>query len=168
MKELIELFGQGRDLTMTQMGCRGILVFVFALLLLRISGRRSFGIHNPLDNIISLLLGAMLSRAIAGVSPFWPIMFTCLIIVLLHRLLGYLLAHNDNLAKMIEGDKIVLYKENQFIKENMKRAIVCEKDIMQGVRKSAMTENLDTIDKIYIETNGQITTVRKPGEEHSQ
>jgi len=48
---LIEMFGQGKDLNTLQMSCRGIVVFFIALLLIRISGRRSFGMHTPLDNI---------------------------------------------------------------------------------------------------------------------
>lgn len=55
-----ELFGQGKNLNSLQMTCRGIVVFFFALILIRISGRRSFGIRTPLDNIIIILLGTIL------------------------------------------------------------------------------------------------------------
>src|ERR1700733_6885187 len=57
MHLLIEIFGEGKDLTFLQMTARGIVVFFLALLLIRISGRRSFGMHMPLDNIISIMLG---------------------------------------------------------------------------------------------------------------
>src|ERR1700730_6298922 len=40
-----ELFGEGRNLSVLQMGMRGILVFLIALVLIRISGRRSFGMR---------------------------------------------------------------------------------------------------------------------------
>jgi len=53
------------------MAARSVVVFVITLLLLRISGRRSFGLRTPLDNIISIILAAVLSRAIVGASPFF-------------------------------------------------------------------------------------------------
>jgi len=166
MQTIIEIFGEGKDLNSLQMSCRGIVVFFVALILIRVSGRRSFGLHTPLDNIISIALGAILSRAIVGASPFLPIVITSTVIVLLHRLLGWLIAHNKTLSKLIEGNKMLLYKNGDFVKEKMSKALVCEEDIMQGVRKSALTEDINKIDKIYIERNGDISAIKK--ESHSQ
>jgi uncharacterized membrane protein YcaP (DUF421 family) len=161
MDVLHQLFGQGKDLTSIQMGCRGIVVFFIALLLLRLSGRRSFGLHTPLDNIITIALGAVLSRAIVGASPFIPVIVTSAVIVVLHRFLGWLIAHSRIASKLIEGEKMVLYAEGRFIKDAMNKALVCEEDIMQGVRKSALTEELSKIEKIYIERNGDISAIKK-------
>jgi hypothetical protein len=43
----------------------------------------------------------------------------------------------------------------------MKRALVCREDVMQGVRKSALTEDLEKIDKVYMERNGDISAIKK-------
>ncbi len=68
---LEKIWGTGTSLDTVQMGTRGIAVFIIALLLIRVSGRRSFGIRSPLDNIIVILLGAILSRAVVGASPLY-------------------------------------------------------------------------------------------------
>jgi uncharacterized membrane protein YcaP (DUF421 family) len=161
MDILIKIFGEGKDLTTLQMSCRGITVFVIALLLIRVSGRRSFGLRTPLDNIIGILLGAILSRAVVGASAFVPVIITCFVIVILHRCFGWLISHSKPFGKVVEGNKILLYQDGDFIKENMEKALVCQEDIMQGVRKSALTENMDTIDKIYMERNGEISAIKK-------
>ena len=161
MNTLHEIFGQGKDLTSLQMGCRGLVVFFIALVLIRISGRRSFGLHTSFDNIISIMLGAILSRAIVGASAFLPVIITCTVIVLIHRFLGWLISHNPAMSKFIEGNKMELYSNQSFVHKNMGKALVCEEDVMQGVRKSALTENLEKIDKIYIERNGQISAIKK-------
>lgn len=41
------LFGDGPELTFWQMAARAAAVFVIALVLVRVSGRRSFGQHSP-------------------------------------------------------------------------------------------------------------------------
>lgn len=160
MEQVIELFGHGKNLTVLQMCCRGMLVFIITLLLIRISGRRSFGMRTPLDNIIILLLGAVLSRAIAGASPFWPAIATSFVIVILHRAVGRLMIQSKKLTQLIEGQKFLLFEKGKFLNKNMQKGIVCEADILQGLRKEALTEDLSLIDKIYMEASGEISVVK--------
>ncbi|MDP4150159.1 MAG: hypothetical protein Q8927_11645 [Bacteroidota bacterium] len=161
MDILTEIFGQGKDLNALQMSARGIVVFFIALLLIRISGRRSFSLHTPLDNIVTIALGAVLSRAIVGASDFVPVIVACTVIVVMHRSFSWLIAHNRTVEKIAEGNKILLYADGQFDRRNMSKALVCEEEIMQGVRKSALTDKLDQIDKIYMERNGEISAIKK-------
>jgi uncharacterized membrane protein YcaP (DUF421 family) len=143
------------------MSSRGVVIFFIALLLIRISGRRSFGVRTPLDNIITILLGAILSRAVVGASDFLPVVACCFVIVLLHRLFGWLVVHHKRLAGLIEGNKFILFENGKFNRSNLDKGLVCEEDIMQGVRKSALTEDMQKIDKVYIERNGEISAIRK-------
>ena len=161
MELLIKIFGEGKDLDALQMSSRGVVIFFIALILIRISGRRSFGVRTPLDNIITISLGAILSRAVVGASDFVPVVVCCFVIVLLHRLFGSLIAHSKSFGRFIEGEKMVLFENNAFNTDNMKNALVCQEDIMQGVRKSALTDDMDKIEKVYIERNGEISSIKK-------
>lgn len=145
------------------MSSRGVLIVLISLVLVRISGRRSFGLHTPLDNIITISLGAVLSRAVVGASPFIPVIVCCFIIVLLHRLLGWAVSRYPRIGSIIEGDKILLFSDGRIHPENMKKALLCEEDMMEGVRKSALTDDMEKIDRVYIERNGDISPLKKPG-----
>ncbi len=158
-----QLLGEGEDLNAGQMAARGVIVFVVAIVLIRISGRRSFGIRTPLDNVILILLGAILSRAVVGASPFLPVVVTSFVLVLLHRLLGYWVISRRRLGDVIEGEKILLFEGGAFIYDNLTRALVSEEDVLQGLRESAQAGSLETIDKIYMERNGEISVVKKKG-----
>ena len=161
MKYIIYLFGEGKDLSILQMSDRGIVVFLIALVLIRTSGRRSFGIRTPLDNIIVVMLGAVLSRAIVGASDFMPVIAVAFVMVLLHRSFSWLVVHNKWFGRLVEGERILLYKDGQIIKSNMGKALVCEEDMMQGVRKSALTEDMEKIRAVYMERNGEISSIKK-------
>ena len=161
MNWIIQLFGQGKDLTALQMSIRGLTIFIIALLLIRISGRRSFGLHTPLDNIVTILLGAILSRTVVGASPFLPVICCCFVIVITHRLLGILISRHERISRILEGDKLLLFKDGQFIEKNMKKAQVCKENIIQGIRESALTEDLDKIEKVYMERNGVLSIIKK-------
>ena len=43
----------------------------------------------------------------------------------------------------------------------MGKALVCEEDMMQGVRKSALTEDMEKIRAVYMERNGEISSIKK-------
>src|ERR1700761_306115 len=131
MEIFINLFGEGKDLNALQMSDRGIAMFFIALILIRISGRRSFGVRTPLDNIITISLGAIMSRAVVGASDFVPVVVCCFVIVLLHRLFGWLIANNRRFGRLVEGQKILLFDKGRFLEQEMKRALVCQEDIMQ-------------------------------------
>jgi uncharacterized membrane protein YcaP (DUF421 family) len=161
MNLLIQIFGEGKDLNALQMSSRGVVMFFIALALIRVSGRRSFGVRSPLDNIITISLGAVMSRAIVGASDFVPVVVCCFVIVLLHRVIGWLIASSKSFGRFIEGEKILLYEKGQFLRQNMKKALVCQEDLMQGVRKSAMTEDMDKIEKVFMERNGEISAIKK-------
>jgi uncharacterized membrane protein YcaP (DUF421 family) len=156
------VFGVENKLDLIQMVCRGIVLFFIALILIRVSGRRSFGIRTPLDNVISILLGAVLSRAVVGASPFVPVVVTCFAIVILHRLFGWLVTkYHKTFGRWLAGQIIVLFEHDEFKKDNMRRAMVSEEDIMQGIRKTAMTEDMTEIEKVYMERNGEISAIKK-------
>ena len=88
-------------------------------------------------------------------------MVCCLVIVVLHRLFGWLIAHSKAFGRFIEGDKMVLFEKGQFQDDAMKKALVCQEDIMQGVRKSVLTEDMGRIEKVYMERNGEISSIKK-------
>src|ERR1700712_4123751 len=161
MEIFIKIFGEGKDLNALQMSCRGIVMFFIALALIRISGRRSFGVRTPLDNIITISLGAIMSRAVVGASDFVPVVVCCFVIVLLHRGIAWLISISKPFGQFIEGEKILLFKDGMFLKQNMKKALVCQEDLMQGVRKSALTEDMAKIEKVYMERNGDISAIKK-------
>src|ERR1700759_457735 len=131
MEFIINIFGEGKDLTLMQMVARSVVIFFVCLILIRISGRRSFGIRTPLDNIVVILLGALLSRAVVGASPFMPIIGCALTFVLLHRMLGWLITKSRLVSSLVEGEKICLFEKGDFVKENLKKSLVCQEDVMQ-------------------------------------
>jgi uncharacterized membrane protein YcaP (DUF421 family) len=161
METIISIFGSGKDLTVLQMSCRAIVVFIFCLVMIPISGRRSFGFRTPPDNIIVILLGALLSRAIVGASGFFPVIVSSFVVVIIHRFCAWLIVHHNVATRLFEGKKILLFENGHFLKKNMDKALVCTKEVMQGVRRSALTEALDQIDRVFMARHGEISATKK-------
>src|SRR5258708_21312380 len=103
MDVLIAIFGEGKDLDSLQIAMRAVAVFFAALILIRISGRRSFGQRSPFDYVVAILLGATLSRVIVGASPAIPTFLASLVILLLHRALAWTCVRSRWLELLVVG-----------------------------------------------------------------
>lgn len=161
MNTLVQIFGEGKDLTASQMSLRAIIIFLAGIVLVRIAGRRSFGVREPFDNVLSILLGATLSRCVVGASPFLPTITASLVMVLMHQLFGKLGVYSRVFGWVVKGETKVLYANGQLNRKNMIRCNISEKDIMSGVRTSAQVESLDEIKVIYLERNGKMSVIKK-------
>lgn len=155
------IFGDGDSLNAWQMSARALVTFLYTLILVRISGRRSFGMRAPLDNIVLILLGAILGRAVVGASPYIPTLIAGLVITILHRVFALLSLKLPLFERFAKGDKILLYKNGRFIPAHLKRSLISEEDLMQEVRIHAQVDSLDQVKAVYMEKNGEISTVKK-------
>ena len=150
------LFGSGGDLNAIQMSLRAAAVFILTLLMIRVSGRRSFGQHRPFDACTTVLLGAVLSRAVVGASPFWATMAAGATIVLLHRIIAMASLRWPSFETLISGDKRELVAARVRNVEEMRRGLVTERDLDEAVRNNTGDET-SPIDRAVLERDGTIT-----------
>src|SRR5687768_2038725 len=163
MEEIIyKLFGEGRDLNALHMSSRALVMFFITLILIRIAGMRAFGTKSAFDNIIVIMLGAILSRAVVGVSPFFPIVMSGLVLALVHRMLGFISIYNPFISHLVKTNELSLYKNGKLNEINMKRCNLSIGDLMAGVRQNANINSLDEAEEVFMERTGQISVVKKP------
>ncbi|WP_245859367.1 DUF421 domain-containing protein [Spirosoma aerolatum] len=162
---MTELFGdllhKDDQLTDGQMICRAVVAFLLTIALVRLAGRRSFGMRSPFDTVISLLLGATLSRGIVGASSFTGVLGASLALVILHRLLAYLCVQSPLLSRLVSGNDKVLFENGHFIRSHMRAMLVSEQDLREAVRQVGQKDSIDDVKAILIERNGQISVVKK-------
>ena len=149
------------DLTPLQMGLRSLLAFIAALIFIRMAGIRAFGMKSSFDNIIILLLGAILSHVVINDSPLIGVLVSSLVIVLLHRLFGIIAIYSDAFGKLVKGDKTLLLKDGKEIPKNMKRSMITRKDLSEGIRMTAHTDKHENVEAAYLERSGHISVVTK-------
>jgi uncharacterized membrane protein YcaP (DUF421 family) len=165
MKTFTELIGEGPDLTALQVSIRAVIVFGICLLFLRLAGKRAFGMRMPADNVLAVLLGSVLSRAVNGSSPFFPTLLAGIIIVVLYRICSLLGVYSKLFGRIVKGEEKLLYKNGQLLEDNMKQCMVTHKDLYEEIRIKVNTDSLEKVEKIYLERNGEISVLLKEKEQ---
>ncbi|KAI3593533.1 hypothetical protein D9X30_1260 [Cupriavidus sp. U2] len=164
-------FGVGRELAWYQMSARAALVFLATWLLLRAAGRRTFAQKTAFDLCIMLLLGAILSRAVAGASPILGTLAAAAVLVFMHRLVCMLSATWPAIDRVVSGRPIVLVKDGREDRQARRRAMLSDEDLDANARAKLHTPGWDDQrhgrgDKqwdVVLERDGQISFVEHPG-----
>nr|WP_106313776.1 YetF domain-containing protein [Paraburkholderia sp. BL18I3N2] len=161
MEAILLLFGQGRTLDPLQMAMRAIVVFLIALVLIRISGRRSFGQRSPFDSVVVILLGATLSRAIVGASPFIATVGASLVIVISHRALAWACMRSRALERLVGGVEREVFSNGEFNAREMDAALISRTDVQESVRQKIGSRSMENVAAAILERNGEVSVIRK-------
>ena len=161
MQTIYELFGQGQNLSALQMSLRAIVIFFIALTLIRYTGMRVFGIESAFDTCIIIMLGAVLTRAIVGASPFIPTVVASVALVTVHKIIAAISVNNQVISHLVKGIPYSLYKEGKLNDKNLKKCMLSFGDIMEEVRLKLNQNSLDNIDEIFMERTGKISVIEK-------
>ena len=158
---ITDIFGSGEDLSPTQMAIRAFVMFFIALMLIRLAGMRIFGIKTAFDNILVIMLGAILSRVIVGASPFFSTVAAAAAMILVHKFLAWLAMKHEWVGKIVKGYRHSLYHDGEMREDNLRRTAVSKDDLMEGVRLEINKNSLDEVEQIFIEKTGEISVVKK-------
>lgn len=153
------LFGEGSDLESWQMALRAVLIFFVALLLIRASGRRSFGQHTPFDACVTVLLGAVLSRAVVGASPFWATVAAGASLVFVHRALSVAIGRWPRLEDVVSGREVVVIRDGALDARAMGDALLTERNLREAVRRKMGRSDFSRVELAILERDGRITVI---------
>ena len=154
-------WGINENISPLEIAARSAVMFVIALLLMRMAGMRPFGKGEPFDNIITFLIGGILSRGVVGATPFFSTVFSMAVILIIHNILAGLSVYSKRFGAKVKGEKIVLFREGAFIKKNMNSTNITEHDILEDLRLELQSDSLDAIKEVYMERSGKISFVKK-------
>jgi uncharacterized membrane protein YcaP (DUF421 family) len=162
--DINNLFGSGEQLTPLQMGVRAFIMFFITLTLIRIGGMRIFGKKTAFDNILVIMLGAVLARGVVGASPFLSTVAAAAVMVVIHKILALLAMKYIWVGKIVKGIHRSLYKNGELNWKNMGIATISKDDLMEGVRLQINSNNLEDVKEAYIEKNGQVSVIENKKE----
>lgn len=153
-----------KDLSFWQMALRAIVIYISAILMVRIGDKRFLGKTTAFDFLLGVIIGSVLSRAVNGGAPLIPSITAAAVLVLVHFLFASIAFKSRFFGKMIKGKSRVLIEDGKINWDNMKTSHITKHDLQSEVRQSGFIK-LEDVEYACLERNGQISIILKNSEE---
>ncbi|HLM53016.1 MAG TPA: YetF domain-containing protein [Pseudoxanthomonas sp.] len=158
--QLDAALGLGDDsLELWQMCLRAAVVYVLAILIVRIGDKRFIGKHTALDVTLGIMLGSVLSRAITGNSPFVPTLAAGLALLLLHSAMAVLAFYWSRFGTWVKGRDRPLVEDGRILWKAMRASQLTENDLMAALRNTGGITDVAQMRRAPLERNGRISVI---------
>lgn len=155
---LIALFGETpAGLDASQMLARAVVVYLYAIVLLRLADKRFLGRHSAVDVVLGFMLGSLLSRAVTGNSPFLPTLAGSAGLVMVHWLFAGIAARWDGFGTLVKGHARRLVRDGKVDTVRMRKSGISRADLQQALRSAGLGDDLDRIREAVLERDGSIS-----------
>ena len=156
------LLGLGRDVSamnVWQMALRTVVVYAFALAIVRLGSRRFLSKASAFDMVVAIMLGSIMSSAITGSVPFLSTLASGAALVAAHWLLAALAYRLDWLGPVVKGNPVTLIKDGEVDRDALRRSGVSELDLEQALRTQARITDPALVRRATLERDGTISVL---------
>lgn len=138
---------------------RGIVVYGFLLIGLRLTGRRQIGQLSPFDLVLLLILSNAVQNSMnAGDNSLLGGLISASTLIVLNFLLGMLTSRSRYAERWVEGRPQILIHNGQLHRDVMAAADLSKHDLETALRQAGCTR-LEEVKWAILETNGVISVL---------
>ncbi|MCD4865956.1 MULTISPECIES: DUF421 domain-containing protein [Pseudomonas] len=143
---------------------RAAAIYVFLLVLFRITGRRALSEITTFDFVLLLVIGEATQQALLG-DDFSVINAFVVIatLVLIDILLSLFKERSPKVGRFLDGVPLIVVEYGKPLTARLRKARLTEEDILEAARQSQGLERLEQIRFAVLEKNGQISVIPEPG-----
>lgn len=138
---------------------RGVVVYVFLLALLRITGKRQVGQLAPFDLVLLLVLANAVQNSMnAGDNSLVGGLITAATLIGLNFLVSLVTHRFKNLEAVVEGRPQILIHNGKLFEEVMAKAQLTHHELNSALRRSGCS-SVAEVHSAILENNGAISVV---------
>ena len=145
---------------------RPIIVYIFLIVGLRLSGKRELAQLNPFDLIVLLTLSNTVQNAIIGNdnSVSGGIIGAASLLAVNYLVVRFLYAHRK-IDQLVEGRSDILIEDGKVHEQKLKRELITKEELAAAARKQGF-DSLSEVQQFVLEPGGTLSfTARKPATE---
>jgi uncharacterized membrane protein YcaP (DUF421 family) len=142
---------------------RALTVYIFLMLIFRLSGKRSLAQITTFDFVLLLIIGEAIQQALLG-DDFSITNAFLVILTLMGADIGLSLLKQrfPQVEKIIDGLPLIIVENGQPIEERLDKARIDESDVLSAARRLQGLERMDQIKYAVLERDGGITVIPQP------
>ena len=141
---------------------RAVAIYLFLMVLFRISGRRSLGDITTFDFVLLLIISEATQQAMIDNDNSMTNAFLIVVTLLgLDIAISLVKQRSPRMERMLDGTTVLVIDKGKLQHDRMEKERVDENDILEAARASEGLERLDQIKFAILERTGHITIVPK-------
>jgi uncharacterized membrane protein YcaP (DUF421 family) len=138
---------------------RAVVVYLFLLVVLRLTGKRQIGQLAPFDLVLLLVLSNAVQNSMnGGDNSLVGGLLSAGTLVVLNYGVGYAIFRNKTLEAMVEGRPQVVIHNGRVFEDVMKRAKLTHHELSAALRRAGCA-CADEVQTAILENNGSISVV---------
>ncbi|TAJ51782.1 MAG: DUF421 domain-containing protein [Nevskiaceae bacterium] len=144
---------------LSELVLRAVAVYVFLLLMLRLTGKRQVGQLAPFDFVLLLILSNAVQNSMnAGDNSLLGGLVSAATLVALNYLTGLATFRSRRVEKLIDGEPELLIHDGRLFAKALARAQISEHELYAALRQNGCTTP-ESVALAMLETNGVISVV---------
>jgi uncharacterized membrane protein YcaP (DUF421 family) len=149
------------ELDLTGIIFRVSVMYVYALALVRISGKQSLGQLTPMDFIVTLVIGDLFDDVFWADVPLLEGMVGFATIVLVHILVTFMTSRNKSLYWLLSSPARLLIEEGRLVQKNLQLERIRAEDVQFELRLKG-EEHMREVKEARLEPSGQVSVIKEP------
>jgi uncharacterized membrane protein YcaP (DUF421 family) len=142
---------------------RVVAMYLFLLLVFRLSGKRTLGESTTFDLLLLLVISETTQQAMVSDDHSLTHAFLLIITFLTMNVgMSLLKQRSRTVEKLLEDVPLIIVENGKPLKDRMDRVRVDETDILEAARESNGVARMDQIKYAVLERSGKISIVKQP------
>ncbi len=147
---------------------RAAVVYAALLIFVRLSGKRAVGEFTAFDFVVLMLISESAQGALNGGDGSVPGgLVLVATLVTLNYGVGALSARSQRVDRLLEGEPVVLIRNGVIRHAALKRENVPISDLDEAMRRAGL-KDCAQVELAMLETNGEITMIKRASEEQDE
>mgnify|MGYP001124158055 CR=1 FL=1 len=139
---------------------RASIMYLFLLIIFRITGKRTLGQSTTFDFVLLLIIGEATQQALLGNDfSLTNAVIVITTLVLIDVGIAFWKQRSQTMDKLLDGMPLVIVDNGEPLKERMDRVRIDEEDILSAARRTQGLERMEQIKYAVLERSGDISII---------
>lgn len=141
---------------------RAVAIYLFLMIVFRISGKRALAEMNAFDLVLLLIIGESVSQGLMGDDFSITTALVLVTTLVLMEIVFAFIKQKSKVAEIwLDDAPLVVVEDGQPLRDRMDRARVDEEDVLEAARSTRGLENMQQIKYAVLERSGSISVIPK-------
>jgi uncharacterized membrane protein YcaP (DUF421 family) len=143
------------------MGGRAVAIYLVAVIMVKLMGKREVGKLSPLDFVVAVIIGSVAAAPMVDLDlPLLPALIPLVVLAGLEILAAVLALNNKKVRRFLEDTPTIIIRDGQVLKKNMADVRMNMDDLKQVLRISGVVD-INQVEEGTLETGGGFSVLKK-------